>query len=442
MITKIRNFSIFLLTLFTSTIVFADDPTVATNAASIAQIQQYLNLVWVLIAAVLVFMMQPGFALVEAGLTRAKNVVNIMYKNLMDFAIGTIVYWAIGYGLMFGTSILGFIGGSYFFGIGIDLTSGLGIGALIFQTVFAATAATIVSGAMAERTNFKAYIFYTVFITGFIYPVVGHWIWGGGWLSKLGMIDFAGSTVVHSVGGWAALVGAIVLGPRIGKYGPDGESKAMPGHNMAFVTLGVFLLWFGWFGFNAGSELAADMAIAMIAVTTNLAAAAGGLVATFITWKLYGKPDLSMALNGVLAGLVAITAGCAAVSPLSAVLIGAIAGVIIVFSVAFFDKVLKIDDPVGAISVHAVCGAFGTLAVGFFATNGGLLFGGGANLLKVQAIGVGSVFVWVVATSFIVFKIADVLLGLRVSREDELKGLDISEHGLEGYSGFQVFANE
>jgi ammonium transporter, Amt family len=423
-------------------VAMAGEPTAAENAKSLATLTQYLDLVWVLVATFLVFFMQAGFSLVEAGLTRAKNVVNIMFKNLMDFSVGSIVYWAIGYGLMFGADSAGLFGTDLFFLKGLDLGAGLGIGAVIFQTVFAATAATIVSGAMAERTNFKAYLFFSLFIIAIIYPVVGHWIWGGGWLSNLGMVDFAGSTVVHSVGGWAALVGAIVLGPRIGKYGPNGESKAITGHNMAFVALGVFILWFGWFGFNAGSELAADMSIAMIVFTTNLAAAAGAIVATFITWKLFGKPDLSMALNGVLGGLVGITAGCAAVSPVGALVIGGLAGGLVVFSVLFIDKVLHIDDPVGAVSVHAVCGAFGTLAVGFFAIDGGLFYGGGAKLLGIQFTGVVAVLVWTVATSFIVFKLADALFGLRASRAEELKGLDITEHGMEGYGGFQVFAND
>ncbi len=429
------------IVLFGST-VFAEDPSLAANASAIDLVQQHLDLAWVLIAAVLVFLMQPGFALVEAGLTRAKNVVNIMFKNLMDFSIGTITYWMFGYGIMFGASLLGFVGGDLFFGSGIGLGEGLGIGSLLFQTMFAATAATIVSGAMAERTNFKAYVLYTIFITGFIYPVVGHWIWGGGWLAQMGFSDFAGSTVVHSVGGWAALVGAIILGPRLGKYNKAGESQAIPGHNIAYVAIGVFLLWAGWFGFNAGSELAADMSIAMIAVTTNLAAAAGAITATAITWIFFKKPDLSMALNGALAGLVGITAGCAAVSPVAAVVIGVVAGVLVVSSVLFIDKVLKIDDPVGAVSVHAICGVWGTAAVGLFALDGGLFYGGGASLLAVQVTGIVAVMIWTIVTSFIVFKTTDALLGLRVSKEEELKGLDICEHGMEGYAGFQVFANE
>jgi Amt family ammonium transporter len=318
----------------------------------------------------------------------------------------------------------------------------------MFQAVFAATAATIVSGAMAERTQFKAYLFYSIFITTLIYPIVGHWIWGGGWLSKLGMIDFAGSTVVHSVGGWAALIGAIFVGPRIGKYAADGKAKAIPGHNLPLAALGVFILWFGWFGFNAGSTTAGTNAsIAAICVTTTLAASAGALFAMITVWKLYGKPDVSMSLNGALAGLVAITAGCANVSPISAIIIGGLAGILVVVSVEFIDKILKIDDPVGAISVHGVCGAFGTIMVGFFAQESfggvnGLLFGGGTTVLKSQIIGVSAVFLWVIVTATIVFGAAKVIIGLRVSREEELRGLDIGEHGMEAYSGFQIFSNE
>ena len=302
---------------------------------------------------------------------------------------------------------------------------------------------------MAERTKFKAYLAYSVFITALIYPVVGHWIWGGGWLgSKLGMIDFAGSTVVHSVGGWAALVGAWLLGPRLGKYNPDGTSNAIPGHNIPLAALGVFILWFGWFGFNAGSTTAGtNLSIGAIAVTTNLAAAAGALVAMMVVWAKYGKPDTSMALNGALAGLVAITAGCANVSPLSAVIIGALAGGLVVFAIEFIDKVLRIDDPVGAISVHGVCGAFGTLAVGFFAQESyggvnGLFFGGGFKQLIVQATGVVSVFAWVFIAALILFGVIKKIMGLRVSDEEQLKGLDIGEHGLEAYAGFQIFTTE
>jgi Amt family ammonium transporter len=324
----------------------------------------------------------------------------------------------------------------------------------MFQVVFAATAATIVSGAMAERTKFSAYLFYSIFISAFIYPVVGHWIWGGGWLSAKGMVDFAGSTVVHSVGGWAALAGALMLGPRLGKYNRDGSSNAIPGHNIPLAALGVFILWFGWFGFNPGSTTSGtNLSIAVIAVTTNLAAAAGAVLAMIVTWIKYGKPDTSMALNGALAGLVAITAGCASVSPLSAIVIGSAAGVLVALSVEFIDKVLKIDDPVGAISVHGVCGAWGTLAVGLFAETryglasgagelNGLFFGGGMTLFMTQLTGVVTVFLWVFSTALLVFFAAKKLIGLRVSDEEQLKGLDISEHGMESYSGFQIFTAE
>ena len=430
---------------------FGEEPSLIENAKAIAANARAIDLVWMLIAAFLVFFMQAGFAMVETGFTRAKNSVNIMMKNLMDFAIGSLGYFAVGFAIMFGADRLGLFGSSGFMLRGIDPASIDGswqLGFWLFQTVFAATAATIVSGAMAERTQFKAYLFYSVFITALIYPIVGHWIWGGGWLSGLGMIDFAGSTVVHSVGGWAALVGAIILGPRIGKYSKDGKSRAIPGHNIPLASLGVFILWFGWFGFNAGSTVAGtSFSIAAIAVTTNLAAAAGALVAMLLVWKQFGKPDVSMSLNGALAGLVAITAGCANVSPLSAILIGGLAGALVVFAVEFIDKVLKIDDPVGAISVHGVCGAFGTLAVGLFAEAkyggiDGLFAGGGLHVLKTQLIGVASVFGWVIITSFIVFYAANKLIGLRVSREEELRGLDIGEHGMEGYAGFQIFTNQ
>jgi Amt family ammonium transporter len=318
----------------------------------------------------------------------------------------------------------------------------------IFQAVFAATAATIVSGAMAERTKFTSYLIYSVFITALIYPVVGHWIWGGGWLASKGMIDFAGSTVVHSVGGWAALIGAILLGPRIGKYNKDGSSNAIPGHNIPLAALGVFILWFGWFGFNPGSTTSGtNLSIAVIAVTTNLAAAAGALFGMFTAWIRFGKPDTSMALNGALAGLVGITAGCANVSPLSAILIGGVAGTLVVLSVEFIDKVLHIDDPVGAVSVHGVCGAWGTLAVGLFAQSAyggvdGFFFGGGLAQFITQLIGVSAVFFWVAITALILFGLIKLTRGLRVNEEEELKGLDIGEHGIESYAGFQIFTTE
>ena len=422
---------------------FAED-TAASNAIAI-------NTMWTLLAAFLVFFMQAGFAMVEAGFTRAKNAGNIMMKNLMDFAVGTLAFFAVGYAFMFGKDAGGFIGIDGFFMSGFDPSTPDGMWTFafwIFQAVFAATAATIVSGAMAERTKFSSYMVYSVFITAFIYPVVGHWIWGGGWLSKMGMIDFAGSSVVHSVGAWTALAGAIVLGPRLGKYNSDGSSNVIAGHNIPLAALGVFILWFGWFGFNAGSTTAGtDLSIAIIAVTTNLAAAAGALVATAVVWLQFGKPDVSMSLNGALAGLVAITAGCANVSPGAAILIGAIAGALVVFSVEIIDKVFRIDDPVGAVSVHGVCGAFGTLAVGLFANpaygaKAGLLYGGGLTILKTQAIGVLSVFVWSFLGGLLLFTTIKFLIGLRVSDDEQIKGLDICEHGMESYSGFQIFSTE
>lgn len=426
---------------------FADGDTAESNAVAI-------NTIWTLIAAFLVFFMQAGFAMVEAGFTRAKNACNIMMKNLMDFSVGSIAFWLVGFGIMFGADKFGLFGSNGFFLSAADPSTGEGLWQFaywMFQVVFAATAATIVSGAMAERTKFPAYLIYSVFISALIYPVAGHWIWGGGWLSSKGMVDFAGSTVVHSVGGWAALAGAIVLGPRLGKYNKDGSSNAIAGHSIPLAALGVFILWFGWFGFNAGSTTSGtNLSIATIAVTTNLAAAAGAIAAMFTAWKRFGKPDTSMALNGALAGLVSITAGCASVSPLSAIIIGAIGGVIVVLSVEFIDKVLHVDDPVGAVSVHGVCGAWGTLAVGLFAqaaygeSSGagginGLFFGGGISQFTVQLIGVLAVFAWVFFGALLLFLIIKATCGIRVSAEEELKGLDIGEHGMESYAGFQVF---
>jgi len=450
---KLKLISITLFMLLVSTAVFADEINAAQNAVAI-------DTVWTLIAAVLVFFMQAGFAMVEVGFTRAKNASNILMKNLMDFSIGSLAYWAVGFAIMFGKDVGGFWGASGFFLIDGDPGTSEGLWELafwMFQVVFAATAATIVSGAMAERTKFIAYLVYSCVISAVIYPVVGHWIWGGGWLGKLGMIDFAGSTVVHSVGGWAGLMGAILLGPRMGKYiKVNGKTnvKAIPGHNIPMAALGVFILWFGWFGFNAGSTTAGtNLSIASIAVTTNLAAAAGAITAMSYSWIRFGKPDPSMSLNGGLAGLVAITAPCAVVSPTSAVIVGAIAGVLVVLSVTFFDKILKIDDPVGAVSVHGVCGAFGTLMVGFFAEGrfadaaglgfvNGLFFGGGWSLLGIQLLGVVSVFAWVSVTCLILFSLIKLTVGLRVSPEEELRGLDIGEHGIESYSGFQIFSNQ
>ncbi|MEA3493485.1 MAG: ammonium transporter [Candidatus Margulisiibacteriota bacterium] len=410
-----------------------------------------INTVWTLLAAFLVFFMQAGFAMVETGFTRAKNAVNIMMKNLLDFSIGSIAFWLVGFGIMFGASFMGFFGTSGFFLSSANPGTAEGLWQYafwIFQAVFAATAATIVSGAMAERTKFIGYLVYSVFITALIYPVVGHWIWGSGWLANLGMLDFAGSTVVHSVGGWAALAGAIVLGPRLGKYNKDGSSNAIAGHSIPLAALGVFILWFGWFGFNPGSTTAGtDLSIAFIAVNTNLAAAAGAILAMITVWIKYGKPDVSMTLNGALAGLVAVTAPCAFVSPLSSIIIGAIAGILVVLSVEFIDKVLRVDDPVGAISVHGVCGAFGTLSLGLFAEKAfggvnGLFFGGGFAQFWAQLAGVLAVFGWVFATALILFMATKYIVGLRVSREEELRGLDIGEHGMEAYSGFQIFTTQ
>ena len=402
-----------------------------------------VDTVWVLVATVLVFFMQAGFAMVETGFTRAKNAGNIIMKNLMDFALGALVFWVIGFGLMQGSSLGGLVGQLDFF-----IRGEYGPGNIptpvfvIFQTVFAATAATIVSGAMAERTKFISYCIYSVAITAFIYPVSGHWIWGGGWLSQLGFHDFAGSTAVHMVGGIAAFIGAAMLGPRIGKYGKDGKPKAILGHSVTLGALGVFILWFGWFGFNPGSTLSAtgdDMLVSVgnIFMTTNLAAAAGATVAMILTWVRYKKPDVSLTLNGALGGLVAITAGCDAVSPFGSVVIGAVGGLLIVFVVELLDKKLKIDDPVGAVAVHCVCGAAGTIMVGLLSVNEGLFYGHGARLLGVQTIGVLSVAAWVCVTMFLLFTILKKTVGLRVSAAEEIAGLDAEEHGLaSAYADF------
>jgi Amt family ammonium transporter len=438
---------VFVLMLLGSSLAFAQAEGQISNAEAI-------DAIWVLFAAVLVFFMQAGFAMVETGFTRAKNAVNIGMKNLVDFSAGTLAFWAVGFGLMFGADRYGLFGGSGFFlsGAGPGSQEGLWTFAFwMFQVVFAATAATIVSGAMAERTRFVAYLIYSVVISLVVYPISGHWIWGGGWLGNIGFVDFAGSTVVHSLGGWCALVGAALLGPRVGKYiRRNGLTsvKAIQGHNLPLATLGVLILWFGWFGFNAGSTLSGrDLSIAFIAVNTNLAAAAGAIGAMIVSWIRAKKPDLSMSLNGALAGLVGITAGCANVSPFSAIVIGLSAGVLVELSVEFIDKVLHIDDPVGAVSVHGVCGAWGTIAVGLFAQpeyggSAGLFFGGGLNQLGIQALGVASVFVWTVATSLALFASLRATVGLRVNPEEELRGLDIGEHGSEAYAGFQIFTTQ
>lgn len=422
----------------------AADETVA-SAVEVAkdELQTNINIVWTCIAAFLVFFMQAGFAMVETGFTRAKNAVNILMKNLMDFSVGSIAFFLVGFGLMFGQTN-GLFGTTLFGLSGVEPGADWNWTFLIFQTVFAATAATIVSGAMAERTKFTGYLAYSFFISLFIYPIFGSWAWGGlldggGWLENLGFLDFAGSTVVHSIGGWLALAGAVVLGPRMGKYGPDGKPRAILGHNLPLAALGVFILWFGWFGFNPGSTTTGDGSIGYIAVTTNLSAAAGAIVAMATAWILLKKPDASMALNGALAGLVAITAPCDGVSPIGAILIGSVGGVLVVLSVLFIDHVLKVDDPVGAVSVHGVCGAWGTLSAGLFNLESGLFYGGGLGQLGVQALGVVTAFAWAFGLGLGLFYLIKVTIGLRVSEEEEQKGLDIGEHGMEAYAGFQIF---
>ncbi len=440
---------------------------------SVAALKVGLDTLWVVVAAFLVFFMNAGFALVESGFCRRKNAVNILTKNLIVFAIATIAYWAVGFGFMYGDNGgNGFIGLKGFFLNGADNSpatladykgdfpglswTGVPLEAkFFFQLVFAATAATIVSGAVAERIKFLAFLLFSFVLVAVSYPITGHWIWGGGWLSQAGFFDFAGSTVVHSVGGWGALIGAAVLGARSGRYGEDGKNRAIPGHSMSLATLGCLILWLGWFGFNPGSTMAADgRLIAHIALTTNMGASAGGIAATIVAWLYLGKPDLSMIVNGILAGLVSVTAPCAWITLPSAIIIGAIGGTIVVFAVGFFDK-LKIDDPVGATSVHLVCGIWGSLSVGLFAVGqttdigggyilqagagpkAGLFYGGGFEQLLPQLIGVAAVGGFTVAFSFIAWYVISLITGgIRVEPEEEFKGLDISEHGMEAYSGF------
>jgi Amt family ammonium transporter len=443
-------------------------PTTEELKTSLGDMQVVANTVWTLIAGMLVFWMNAGFASLEAGLCRRKNAVHILAKNFIVFAVASIAFWFAGFGMMFGKSVIGGEEGAK--GLlgwaGIlpslladtsDLYPGISWAAVpvsvkfFFQLVFAGTAATIVSGAVAERTKFNAFMLFSFILIALIYPVTGHWIWGNGWLANLSIApfhDFAGSTVVHSVGGWAALAGVILIGPRIGKYGPDGKVNPIPGHNMGLAALGCLILWLGWFGFNPGSTMTANLAIGHIAVTTNTAAAFGAVAATITAWVLLGKPDLSMILNGCLAGLVAITAGCAVVSVGSAALIGLIAGCLVVFSVLMFDK-LKLDDPVGALSVHLVCGVFGTICVGLFANSAiiplqvtdayvkpGLFYGGGASQLIAQLVGIGTVGVTVLGASLIAWGVLKAVIGIRVSATEEMEGLDIGEHGMEAYPGF------
>lgn len=439
-----------------------------TGPSVIADAVAYLpkstaDIMWLCLTAFLVFFMQAGFAMVESGLTRAKNAANIMMKNLLDFCFGAILFWALGYCLMYGGHGNGFIGwdSSLLFLPGGPTSSGptshqaITSASWMFQVVFAATAATIVSGAMAERTKLISYIFYSILISAVVYPITGHWIWGGGWLGTtnggLGMRDFAGSTVVHSVGAWAALAGAIMVGPRLGKFNKDGSPNAIPGHNLPMAALGVFILWFGWYGFNPGSTLTAVDGVAHIAVTTTLGAAGGGVAALITSWLNYGKPDPSMTLNGVLAGLVAITAPCASVTTWAALIIGIVAGVLVFYAVLFIERVCRIDDPVGAVSVHGVCGAWGTISIGLFgdraidlpywskttAIHNGLFYGGGFHQLWVQIVGVLCVFGFVFGAAMLMFAVLKYTIGLRVSDEEQIEGMDLGEHDMSSYPDFQ-----
>lgn len=405
-----------------------------------------LDTVWMLLAAMLVFFMQPGFALCEAGFTRSKNTANILFKNFVDFMFGSLLFWFIGFGFMFGSNGEGFIGMPNFGDLSFYSGDLPVEGFLIFETVFCATSATIVSGAMAERTKFDMYVIYSIFISLIIYPVEGHWTWGGGWLCNgeegsfmmntfgTAFHDFAGSAIVHSVGGVLAFVGAIALGPRLGKYGKDGKSRAIPGHNLLTAALGVFILWFGWFGFNPGSQLAASgevnrVAISHVFLTTNLAAVAGGTATMFTTWIKYGKPSLSLTLNGVLAGLVGITAGCDLVSPVGAVIIGLVCGIVLVYSIEFIDCKLHVDDPVGASTVHGVCGILGTLMTGMLAIDSGLFYGHGWGFLGAQTFGVLCIDAWALVMGIVIFFGMKKIVGLRVDKRIEEEGLDIYEHG-------------
>ncbi len=440
---KKTTFTVCALALLVAGTVFAADEvvkiTVEGNAAAVKSVQTNLNYVWTLIAAALVFFMQAGFAMVESGFTRAKSACNIMMKNLLDFAMGSLAFWAIGFGLMFGATTTGLFGTTDFFLSGWTGPKGdqWVLAFWMFQCVFAATAATIVSGAVAERIKFTSYLVYSFVVCAFIYPIFGSWAWGSllngnGWLEAKGFIDFAGSTVVHSIGGWCALAGAIVLGPRKGKFGPKGEVRAIPGHNIPMAAIGVFILWLGWFGFNPGSTTAGDTSIAMIFVNTNLAAAAGVISAMVLSWIMFKKPDIGMSLNGALAGLVGITAGCANVTPTSSIIIGFIAGIIVVISVVTIDR-MHIDDPVGAVSVHGVCGAWGTIAAGLFNIGGTT-----AAIMTTQIIGVVAAFAWAFGTAFILFTVIKKTMGLRITEEEELEGVDIAEHAAHAYNDFQT----
>ena len=428
-------------------------PAMAADDEGVAGAIDGLDTVWVLIAAFLVFFMQAGFGMVEAGFIRAKNACNILTKNFLDYCTASIMFFLVGYAFMFGQGN-GFIGWT---GFGMSSSasgpSNLSIWAFwLFQAAFCGAAATIVAGAMAERMKFQAYLLYTVVISAVVYPIIGHWIWGGGWLAEMGFADFAGSTVVHATGGWAAFIGAVLLGPRLGKYNGNGKARAIAGHSIPLACLGVFILWFGWFGFNPGSTLGVagqEDLIGRVAMNTNLAAATGAICAMVVVWGRYGKPDLSMTMNGALAGLVAITAPCAFVEPWAAVAIGAVAGTIVVAGVALLDRI-HVDDPVGAVPVHGMNGIWGTLAVGLFATPGlkmdgmtaGLFYGGGFRQMGIQALGTFCGAAFALAAMGLVFLAIKKTVGLRVSRQEELRGLDIGEHGMESYAGFQIFVTE
>ncbi|MFQ5866522.1 MAG: ammonium transporter [bacterium] len=419
------------------------------DIGQLANLAKGLNTVWVLIAAFLVFLMQAGFGMLEAGLIRAKNTCNILMKNLMDFCTASLGFFMFGYAIMFGSGNALF-GTKGWFLSGAESGAGLPLYAYwLFQAVFCGTAATIVAGGMAERMKFQAYLLYSFLISALVYPIVGHWIWGGGWLAGLDFADFAGSTVVHAVGGWAAFIGTVILGPRIGKYNPDGSAKAIAGHSMPLASLGIFLLWFGWFGFNPGSTLGVSdgSLIARVAINTNLAAASGAITAMFFAWSKFRKPDLSMTMNGALAGLVAITAPCAFVFPGEAILIGAVGGIIVVSGIMFLDRI-HVDDPVGAVPVHGINGIWGTLSVGIFGQKAlglardGLLHGGGMTQVGVQALGTFTVTLFVISAMYLMFKFIESIIGLRVARDEELKGLDVGEHGMESYAGFQIFTTQ
>ena len=413
--------------------------------ANIADVVVGLDTVWVLIAAFMVFFMQAGFGMVEAGFIRAKNATNILTKNFLDFCMASLGFFAFGYAIMFGPGN-GLIGLNGWFLMGAESGADVPLFAFwLFQAAFCGAAATIVAGGMAERMKFPAYLIYSFLVSALIYPIVGHWVWGGGWISSIGFADFAGSTVVHTTGGIAALVGTMILKPRTGKYRADGSPNMIPGHNIPLASLGVFILWFGWFGFNAGSTLGVGngQLIARVAINTNLAAAAGGVTAMGLIWALTKKADLSMAMNGALAGLVAVTAPCAYIDPWAAIVIGSVGGVLVILGTELLDK-LKIDDPVGAVPVHGLNGIWGTVAIGLFGksslgvANDGLFYGGGLTQLGIQLLGVLAVAGFVFVGMGIIFKLIDRTIGLRVSQEEEFRGLDIGEHGIQSYSGFQI----